>query len=179
MSKQAKKEERKKARELERQQQEQKEVRKNMLQKVLIAAIAITGALIFFLKRAYIGYFLGAVAIPYGVYGMFVPYKSAREYAKQGYDRVYSVQFGSLMFSLGVLGIIYSKMLPDMAGNKLFLIALLVYMVFFFVVLNLLQKRYIKPPVVDSDAPTLEELAQMAKEAKKEAKEAKKKEKQQ
>ena len=106
MSKQAKKEERKKARELERQQQEQKEARKNMLQKVLIAAIAITGALIFFLKRAYIGYFLGAVAIPYGVYGMFVPYKSAREYAKQGYDRVYSVQFGSLMFSLGVLGII-------------------------------------------------------------------------
>ena len=177
MSKQAKKAERKKARELEQQQREQKEARKQQIQKILIAAIAIAGALIFFLKREYIGYFLGAVAIPYGVYGMFVPYKSAREFARKGYDRTYSMQFGSLMISLGVLGIIYSKLFPDMNNNKLFLVAMLVYMVFFFAVLNLLQKRYIKAPEKDPNEPTLEEMAQMVREAKKEAKEAKKQEK--
>ncbi len=179
MSNQAKKEERKRARELERQQKEQKDARKKQIQKILIAAIAITGALVFFLKREYIGYFLGAVAIPYGVYGMFVPYKSAREYAKDGHGRTYSAQFGSLMISLGVLGIIYSKLFPNMSSNKLFLVAMLVYMVLFFMVLSILQKRHIKQPEIDPNAPTLEELAQMAKEAKKEAKEAKKKEKQQ
>lgn len=178
MSKQAKKEERKKARELEQQKQEQKEAARQRIQKILIAVIAIAGALVFFLKREYIGYFLGAVAIPYGVYGMFIPYKSAKEFAKKGYDRVYSVQFGSLMISLGVLGIIYSKLFPDMNNNKLFLAAMLVYMVLFFTVLSILQKRYIKAPEKDPDAPTLEEMAQMMKEAKKEAKEAKKREKQ-
>ena len=177
MSSQQKKEARKKARELEQQQQAEKEKTRNSIKKILIAVIALAGIVIFFKYRPYIGYYLGAVAIPYGVYGMFVPYKSAREYAKRGYERVYSVQFGSLMISLGVLGILYSKMLPEMGGNKLFLIAILVYMVFFFVVLNILQKRYLNPPQADPDAPTLEEMAQMAKAAKEEAKAAKKEQK--
>ena len=179
MSKQQKKEERKRARQLEQEQQAKKEAAKNRIKKILIAIIALTGIVIFFKYRSYIGYYLGAVAIPYGAYGMLVPYKSAQEYAKQGYDRVYSVQFGSLMISLGVLGIIYSKMFHEISNNKLFLVALLVYMVFFFVVLNILQKRYMKPPQADPNAPTLEEMAQMAKAAKEEAKAAKKEQKEQ
>ena len=64
-----------------------------------------------------------------------------------------------------------------MNNNKFFLVAMLVYMVFFFAVLNLLQKRYIKAPEKDPNEPTLEEMAQMVRAAKKEAKEAKKQEK--
>lgn len=177
MSKQQKKEARKKARQLEQEQQAKKEATKNKIKQILIAVIALVGIIIFFKYRPYIGYYLGALAIPYGIYGMFVPYKSAREYAKQGYSRVYSVQFGSLMISLGVLGIIYSKLFSEISDNKLFLVALLIYMVFFFVVLNILQKRYMKAPEIDPNAPTLEEMAQMAKAAKAEAKAAKKEQK--
>ena len=179
MSSQRKKEERKRARELEQQQREKKEATIKTVKRILIAAIAIAGIFIFFTNRNYIGYFLAAIAIPYGVFGMLVPYKSAREYAINGYEAVYSRHFGSLMLSLGVLGIIYSRMMPQINQNKWFLILLMVYLVMFFFVLSLLQKRYMKQPEKDPDAPTLEEMAQMVRDAKKEAKEAKKKEKQQ
>lgn len=179
MSKQQKKEARKKARQLEQEQQAKKEATRNTIKKILIAAIAIVGIFIFFAKRTYIGYFLGAIALPYGIYGMIFPYKSAIEYAKKGYEMVYSRQFGTLMMSLGVLGIIYSRLLPEMNGNKLFLIAMLLYMMMFFFVMSLLQKRYMKPPEADPDALTLEEMAQMAKTAKAEAKAAKKEQKEQ
>lgn len=174
MSNQKKKEERRKARELEQQQREQKEARNNKIKKVLIAIIAIAGVAIFFARREYIGYFLTAVAVPYGVYGLFAPYKSAREFAKKGCDRLYSSQFGALMISLGVLGFLYSRMFSELDQNKWFLVAMLVYLVFFFIVLSLLQKRYMKAPTVDEDTPTLEEMANMVRAAKKESKENKK-----
>ena len=119
---------------------------KDKVVKVGIVLAVIAGIYIYFQQRAYIGYFLAALAIPYGAYGLFVPYKSAKEYAKKGYAITYSRQLGCLIVSLGVLGILFSRMYGDFAQNTGFLVGLLIYMMMFFYTLYTLNKRYINKP---------------------------------
>lgn len=175
MSSQQKKEDRKKARQLEQEQQAEKGKNKSTIKKILIAAIGAAGVITFLKYRMYIGYYLAAIAIPYGAYGLFVPYKSAREYAKKGMATTYSRYFGTLMLSVGVLGILYSQILPQLEQNKLFLVALLVYVVMFFFVMQLLQKRYLNPPEAapGETVPTLDEIVEVARAEKEEAKKQK------
>ncbi len=127
-----------------------KDIKKFRLQFVFTIALVLLGAFIYFKYRTYIGYYLGGIAIPYGVYGLFRPYKSAVEYAKDGYQMTYSRQFGVLMISLGVLGIVFSIIYPTLAQNKWFLIVMLVYLAIFFFAMSTLQKRYMKQPVLES-----------------------------
>lgn len=119
---------------------------KDKIVKVGIVLAAIVGIYIYFQQRSYIGYFLAVLAIPYGIYGLFVPYKSAKEYAKKGYATTYSRQLGCLIISLGVLGYLFSKMYASLGQNTGFLIMLLIYMVMFFATLYILNKRYINKP---------------------------------
>lgn len=117
---------------------------KDKIIKIGIVAAAFIGIFIYFQHRAYIGYFITVLAVPYGVYGLFVPYKSAKEYAKKGYAIAYSRQLGSLILSLGILGYFFSSIYDHLAETVWFSVALLVYITLFFFVLYLLNKRYIR-----------------------------------
>ncbi len=119
---------------------------KDKLIKIGAVLAVIIGIYLYFKQRAYIGYFIAVLAIPYGVYGLFKPYKSAVEYAKKGYANTYSHQLGVLIVSLGVLGIFFSNLYERFLENPPFLLALLLYMVLFFITLYILNKRYIKKP---------------------------------
>lgn len=119
---------------------------KDKVVKVGIILAIIAGIYIYFQQRAYIGYFLAALAIPYGAYGMFVPYKSAQEYAKKGYAGLYSRQLGWLIISLGILGILFSMKYAEVMQSTKLLIALMLYMILFFATLYILNKRYMNKP---------------------------------
>ena len=111
---------------------------KDKLIKIGAVLAVIIGIYLYFKQRAYIGYFIAVLAIPYGAYGLFKPYKSAVEYAKKGYALTYSRQLGLLITSLGVLGIFFSRLYGHFSETPLFLLALLIYMMLFFIT------RYIK-----------------------------------
>ncbi|MFR6292062.1 MAG: hypothetical protein ACLUKQ_11505 [Peptococcaceae bacterium] len=117
---------------------------KDKLIKIGAVLAVIIGIYLYFKQRAYIGYFIAVLAIPYGAYGLFKPYKSAVEYAKKGYALTYSRQLGLLITSLGVLGIFFSRLYGHFSETPLFLLALLIYMMLFFITLYILNKRYIK-----------------------------------
>lgn len=117
---------------------------KDKLMKIGIIAIALIGILIYFRYRAYIGYFIAVLAVPYGAYGLFTPYKSAKLYAKKGFAIAYSRQLGSLLLSLGILGYFFSSLYDHLNETIWFAVALLVYITLFFFVLYILNKRYIK-----------------------------------
>ena len=87
------------------------EIKRNRLIALGILIAAAAGIFIYIKYTAYIGYYLALFAIPYGAYGLFMPYKSARLYAKKGYAITYSRQMGTLIVSLGVLCIFYSKLI--------------------------------------------------------------------
>lgn len=106
--------------------------------------VTILAIIIFTKFRPYIGYYIALLAIPYGIYGLFIPYKSAVEYAKKGCVMLYSRQFGSLMLSLGILAIFYSAFYSRFSEHMGFLIVLLLYLMLFFGTLYLLNKRYIR-----------------------------------
>ena len=90
---------------------------KDKLIKIGAVLAVIIGIYLYFKQRAYIGYFIAVLAIPYGVYGLFKPYKSAVEYAKKGYANTYSHQLGVLIVSLGVLGIFFSNLYERFLEN--------------------------------------------------------------
>ncbi len=147
MSKERKATQRKKLeKELQQQQQQEKEAKRAKFTRNFVIVAVVLAIVIFFKFRPYIGYYVAVLAIPYGAYGLFTPYKSAREYAISGYAVAYSRQLGSLVVSLGVLGIFYSALYPHINENRGFMIALLVYMVLFYFSLSVLNKRYIKKP---------------------------------
>ena len=50
---------------------------KDKLIKIGAVLAVIIGIYLYFKQRAYIGYFIAVLAIPYGAYGLFKPYKSA------------------------------------------------------------------------------------------------------
>lgn len=141
-------EEKKKARELQRRAEQEAEIRRQIKRNRIIAAGIVLGIilLVFMLFKypAYLGYCVAVFAIPYGLYGLVQPYKSARLYAKKGYAVTYSCQLASLILSMGILAIVYSRMYDKIQENFLYLVGLLVYIMVFFYTLNLLQKRYIE-----------------------------------
>ena len=104
------------------------EIKRNRLIALGILIAAAAGIFIYIKYTAYIGYYLALFAIPYGAYGLFMPYKSARLYAKKGYAITYSRQMGTLIVSLGVLCILYSRLYAYFDQTRWFLIALLVYL---------------------------------------------------
>ncbi len=129
---------------------EKEDIKKFRIQFLLSIGLVLAGLFIFFNYRTFIGYYLGAIAIPYGLYGFFKPYKTAIEYAKDGYDMVYSRQFGILMVSLGALAIAFSFIYPTLDQNKWFMVVMLAYLALFFFSMSTLQKRYMKKPVLES-----------------------------
>ncbi len=136
----------KQQKELEQQKQQEKEAKKAKLTRIGLIIAAVLAVVIFVKFRSYIGYYVALLAIPYGAYGLFVPYKSAKQYAIPGCATAYSRQLGTLIVSLGVLGIFYSRLFPHLQENRLFLIALLLYMMLFYFCLSIINKRYIKKP---------------------------------
>lgn len=118
------------------------EIKRNRLIALGILIAAAAGIFIYIKYTAYIGYYLALFAIPYGAYGLFMPYKSARLYAKKGYAITYSRQMGTLIVSLGVLCILYSRLYAYFDQTRWFLIALLVYLTLFYFAMSLLNKRY-------------------------------------
>lgn len=136
----------KQQKELEHQKQQEKEAQKAKLTRIGLIIAVVLAVVIFVKFRSYIGYYVAVLAIPYGAYGLFVPYKSAKQYAIPGCATAYSRQLGTLIVSLGVLGIFYSRLFPNMQENRLFLVALLLYMVLFYFCLSIINKRYIKKP---------------------------------
>ena len=126
------------------------EIKRNRLIALGILIAAAAGIFIFIKYTAYIGYYLALFAIPYGAYGLFMPYKSARLYAKKGYAITYSRQMGTLIVSLGVLCILYSRLYAYFDQTRWFLIALLVYLTLFYFAMSLLNKRYMTKPNMDS-----------------------------
>ena len=136
----------KQQKELEQQKQQEKEAQKAKLTRIGLIIAVVLAVVIFVKFRSYIGYYVAVLAIPYGAYGLFVPYQSAKQYAIPGCATAYSRQLGTLIVSLGVLGIFYSRLFPNMQENRLFLVALLLYMVLFYFCLSIINKRYIKKP---------------------------------
>ena len=136
----------KQQKELEHQKQQEKEAQKAKLTRIGLIIAVVLAVVIFVKFRSYIGYYVAVLAIPYGAYGLFVPDKSAKQYAIPGCATAYSRQLGTLIVSLGVLGIFYSRLFPNMQENRLFLVALLLYMVLFYFCLSIINKRYIKKP---------------------------------
>ena len=136
----------KQQKELEQQKQQEKEAQKAKLTRIGLIIAVVLAVVIFVKFRSYIGYYVAVLAIPYGAYGLFVPYKSAKQYAIPGCATAYSRQLGTLIVSLGVLGIFYSRLFPNMQENRLFIVALLLYMVLFYFCLSIINKRYIKKP---------------------------------
>ena len=136
----------KQQKELEHQKQQEKEAQNAKLTRIGLIIAVVLAVVIFVKFRSYIGYYVAVLAIPYGAYGLFVPYKSAKQYAIPGCATAYSRQLGTLIVSLGVLGIFYSRLFPNMQENRLFLVALLLYMVLFYFCLSIINKRYIKKP---------------------------------
>ncbi len=128
---------------------EKEDIKSFRMQFLFTIALVLVGGFIYFNYRTYIGFYLGAIAIPYGAYGLVRPYKTAVEYAKDGYAMTYSRQFGLLMISLGALGIVFSFIYPTLDQNKWFLVIMLAYLALFFFVMSTLQKRYMKKPVLD------------------------------
>ncbi len=126
------------------------EIKRNRLIALGILIAAAAGIFIYIKYTAYIGYYLALFAIPYGAYGLFMPYKSARLYAKKGYAITYSRQMGTLIVSLGVLCILYSRLYAYFDQTRWFLIALLVYLTLFYFAMSLLNKRYMTKPKMDS-----------------------------
>ncbi len=126
------------------------EIKRNRLIALGILIAAAAGIFIYIKYTAYIGYYLALFAIPYGAYGLFMPYKSARLYAKKGYAITYSRQMGTLIVSLGVLCILYSRLYAYFDQTRWFLIALLVYLTLFYFAMSLLNKRYMTKPNMDS-----------------------------
>lgn len=126
------------------------EIKRNRLIALGILIAAAAGIFIYIKYTAYIGYYLALFAIPYGAYGLFMPYKSARLYAKKGYAITYSRQMGTLIVSLGVLCILYSRLYAYSDQTRWFLIALLVYLTLFYFAMSLLNKRYMTKPNMDS-----------------------------
>lgn len=122
------------------------EIKRNRLIALGILIAAAAGIFIYIKYTAYIGYYLALFAIPYGAYGLFMPYKSARLYAKKGYAITYSRQMGTLIVSLGVLCILYSRLYAYFDQTRWFLIALLVYLTLFYFAMSLLNKRYMTKP---------------------------------
>ncbi len=136
----------KQQKELQQQKQQEKEAKKAKLTRIGLIIAVVLAVVIFIKFRPYIGYYVALLAIPYGAYGLFVPYKSAKQCAIPGYAMTYSRQLGTLLVSLGVLGFFYSSLFPNMQENRLFLVALLLYMVLFYFCLSVINKRYIKKP---------------------------------
>ena len=126
------------------------EIKRNRLIALGILIAAAAGIFIYIKYTAYIGYYLALFAVPYGAYGLFMPYKSARLYAKKGYAITYSRQMGTLIVSLGVLCILYSRLYSYFDQTRWFLIALLVYLTLFYFAMSLLNKRYMTKPNMDS-----------------------------
>ena len=126
------------------------EIKRNRLIALGILIAAAAGIFIYIKYTAYIGYYLALFAIPYGAYGLFMPYKSARLHAKKGYAITYSRQMGTLIVSLGVLCILYSRLYAYFDQTRWFLIALLVYLTLFYFAMSLLNKRYMTKPNMDS-----------------------------
>ena len=126
------------------------EIKRNRLIALGILIAAAAGIFIYIKYTAYIGYYLALFAVPYGAYGLFMPYKSARLYAKKGYAITYSRQMGTLIVSLGVLCILYSRLYAYFDQTRWFLIALLVYLTLFYFAMSLLNKRYMTKPNMDS-----------------------------
>ena len=126
------------------------EIKRNRLIALGILIAAAAGIFIYIKYTAYIGYYLALFAIPYGAYGLFMPYKSARLYAKKGYAITYSRQMGTLIVSLGVLCLLYSRLYAYFDQTRWFLIALLVYLTLFYFAMSLLNKRYMTKPNMDS-----------------------------
>ena len=126
------------------------EIKRNRLIALGILIAAAASIFIYIKYTAYIGYYLALFAIPYGAYGLFMPYKSARLYAKKGYAITYSRQMGTLIVSLGVLCILYSRLYAYFDQTRWFLIALLVYLTLFYFAMSLLNKRYMTKPNMDS-----------------------------
>ena len=126
------------------------EIKRNRLIALGILIAAAAGIFIYIKYTAYIGYYLALFAIPYGAYGLFMPYKSARKNKKKGYAITYSRQMGTLIVSLGVLCILYSRLYAYFDQTRWFLIALLVYLTLFYFAMSLLNKRYMTKPNMDS-----------------------------
>lgn len=136
----------KREKELQQQKEQERQEKINKIIKVGLPIAALLAVFLYIKYRAYIGYYIALFAIPYGVYGLFKPYHSAQNYANKGYAVTYSRQLGGLILSLGILAIFYSALYASLNQNIWFLIALLLYMVLFFLALYLLQKRYIHKP---------------------------------
>lgn len=117
---------------------------KDKLIKIGAVLAVIIGIYLYFKQRAYIGYFIAVLAIPYGVYGLFKPYKSAVEYAKKGYANTYSHQLGVLIVSLGVLGIFFSNLYERFLENPAIFAGFTALHGALFITLYYLNKRYIK-----------------------------------
>lgn len=126
------------------------EIKRNRLIALGILIAVAAGIFIYIKYPAYIGYYLALFAVPYGAYGLFMPYKSARLYAKKGYAITYSRQMGTLIVSLGVLCIFYSVLYGHFEETRWFLVAILVYLVLFYFTMSLLNKRYMTKPQIDS-----------------------------
>lgn len=136
----------KREKELQQQKEQKRQETINKIIKVGLPIAALLAVFIYIKYRAYIGYYIALFAIPYGIYGLFKPYHSARNYANKGYAVSYSRQLGCLILSLGILAVLYSVLYTSLSQNIWFLVALLLYMVLFFFALYTLQKRYIHKP---------------------------------